>query len=200
MCNHENNFSSRLSLQWLCGNWCTWVHNVRLHIAGNNEPRVLNKQRKGCSLVLRICSSISCVKVNELPQRHCEVSREGTLLSRLHIYYAFMPIMLRQILSTLYVVNHFWILILRSMLCLLNTLGSLVLAMCNRTSSAQMHELPQSRCGDNREGTFFSWLHITLRSSSSGRFSVLCVLWITYDHLYYTPCFACWALFDHWYQ
>ena len=26
----------------------------------------------------------------------------------------------------------------------------------NRTSCAQVHELPQSRCGDNREGTLFS--------------------------------------------
>ena len=38
--------------------------------------------------------------------------------------------------------------------------GSLVPAMCNRTSCAQVHELPQSHCGDNREGTLFSWLHI----------------------------------------
>ena len=35
-------------------------------------------------------------------------------------------------------------------------------AMCNRTSCAQVHELPesQSHCGDNREGILFSWLHI----------------------------------------
>ena len=38
--------------------------------------------------------------------------------------------------------------------------GSLVPAMSNRTSCAQVHELPQSHCGDNREGTLFSWLHI----------------------------------------
>ena len=32
-------------------------------------------------------------------------------------------------------------------------------ALCgnsNRTSCAQVHELPQSHCGDNREGTLFS--------------------------------------------
>ena len=28
--------------------------------------------------------------------------------------------------------------------------------MMNRTSCAQVHELPQSHCGDNREGTLFS--------------------------------------------
>ena len=27
---------------------------------------------------------------------------------------------------------------------------------CNRTSCAKVHELPQSHCGDNREGTLFS--------------------------------------------
>ena len=32
--------------------------------------------------------------------------------------------------------------------------------MCNRTSCAQVHELPQSRCGDNWEATLFSWLPI----------------------------------------
>ena len=31
---------------------------------------------------------------------------------------------------------------------------------CNRTSCAQVHGLPQSHCGDNREGTLVSWLHI----------------------------------------
>ena len=28
--------------------------------------------------------------------------------------------------------------------------------MPNRTSCAHVHELPQSHCGDNREGTLFS--------------------------------------------
>ena len=30
----------------------------------------------------------------------------------------------------------------------------------NRTSCVQVHELPQSHCGDNREGTMFSCIHI----------------------------------------
>ena len=62
--------------------------------------------------------------------------------------------------------------------------GLLVQAMCNRTSCAQVHESPQSHCGDNREDTLFSWLHIYLRSSCFCEFWVLCVSWITYDHLY----------------
>ena len=38
--------------------------------------------------------------------------------------------------------------------------GSLVPTMCNCPSCAQVHELPQNHCGDNPEGTLFSWLHI----------------------------------------
>ena len=41
---------SRLSPQWLCGNSCTWAHDVRLH-------------------------------EYELPQSHCGDNREGTLFS-----------------------------------------------------------------------------------------------------------------------
>ena len=37
--NHENNVLSWLSPQWLYGNSCSWVHDVRLHIAGANEPK-----------------------------------------------------------------------------------------------------------------------------------------------------------------
>ena len=53
---------------------------------------------------------------------------------------------------------------------------ALVPAMCNRLSCAQMHELPQSHCGDNREGTLFSWLHIFYAHLASVRFehSVCC--------------------------
>ena len=36
ICNHENNVLSRLSPQCLCGNSCTWAHDVRLIIYVNN--------------------------------------------------------------------------------------------------------------------------------------------------------------------
>ena len=44
MCSHENSshfppLLPKLSLQWLCGNSCTWAHDVRLHIAGTNEAK-----------------------------------------------------------------------------------------------------------------------------------------------------------------
>ena len=53
------------------------------------------------------------------------------------------------------------------------------------TSSAQVHELPQSHCGDNREGThivfmitYMYYVHLT-----SVRFGyALRVSWITYEH------------------
>ena len=37
-------------------------------------------------------------------------------------------------------------------------------------SCAQVHELTQSHCGDNREGTLFSWLHIYYAHLVSVRF------------------------------
>ena len=37
----------RLSPQWLCGNSCTWAHEVRLHIAGTNEPKSAEKAKQG---------------------------------------------------------------------------------------------------------------------------------------------------------
>ena len=54
--------------------------------------------------------------------------------------------------------------------------GSLVPAMCIHTSCAQVHELPQSHCGDNWKGTLFSWLHLHYAYLASVRFehSVCC--------------------------
>ena len=37
-----------------------------------------------------------------------------------------------------------------------HALGHMMYGYINRTSCAQVHELPQSHCGDNREGTLFS--------------------------------------------
>ena len=44
--NHENNVPSRLSPQQLLGNSCTWAHDVRLHIAGTNEPKSVQQAKK----------------------------------------------------------------------------------------------------------------------------------------------------------
>ena len=38
---------SRSSPQWLCGNSCTWAHDVRLHIAGTNEPKSAQQAKQG---------------------------------------------------------------------------------------------------------------------------------------------------------
>ena len=50
ICNHENNVTSLLSSQWLCGNSCTWTHDVRLHIAGNIEPMSAQRAKKSCNV------------------------------------------------------------------------------------------------------------------------------------------------------
>ena len=50
ICNHENNVTSLLSSQWLCGNSCTWTHDVRLHIAGNIQPVSAQRAKKGCNV------------------------------------------------------------------------------------------------------------------------------------------------------
>ena len=46
ICYHENNVPSHLSPQWPRVNSCTWAHDVRLHIAGTNEPKSVNKLSK----------------------------------------------------------------------------------------------------------------------------------------------------------
>ena len=50
------------------------------------------------------------------------------------------------------------------------------------SSCAQVHELPQSHCGNNREGTLFLWLHIYYACLASVRFEH-CLSWVTYDQL-----------------
>ena len=37
ICNPENNVRSRLSPQWLCGNSCTWAHDVRFMVGLGHE-------------------------------------------------------------------------------------------------------------------------------------------------------------------
>ena len=95
-----------LSLQWLYGNSCTWAHDVRLYIAGTNEPKSIQE----------------CIVL----------------------------ILLLWDLSTLCVVDHLWPLILCSLPRLLSTLW---------------HELLQSHCGDDREGTLFSWWYVYISIS-----------------------------------
>ena len=43
----ENNVASRLSPQWFCGNLCTWAHDLRLRIAGTNEPKSAQQAKQG---------------------------------------------------------------------------------------------------------------------------------------------------------
>ena len=38
---------SQLSSQWLCGNSCTWAHDVPSHIGGTNEPKNAEQAKQG---------------------------------------------------------------------------------------------------------------------------------------------------------
>ena len=47
ICNRENNMPYQLSRKWLCSNSCTLEHDVRLHIAGTNEPKSAQQAKQG---------------------------------------------------------------------------------------------------------------------------------------------------------
>ena len=102
-----------------------------------------------------MCNCTSCAQVNELPQRHCGDSWEGTLFSWLHIYYAyFTSVQFEQ--SGCYgslMTNH----------------SNLYYAPCLELDEGSLdhwsHQCAlQSHCGDTYgdtyEGTLFSWLYI----------------------------------------
>ena len=44
--NHDGCSMYVIVKHWLCGNSCTWAHDVPLHTVGTNEPRVPNNQNK----------------------------------------------------------------------------------------------------------------------------------------------------------
>ena len=84
---------------------------------------------------------ITYIKGHEWSRKHRVLrshrSKMNNIWSNIHLSY-FCEIWV------LCVVDHLWPLILRSLPSLLSTLFSLVPAMCNRTSCAQVHELPQT--------------------------------------------------------
>ena len=43
----KKNLPSWLSPKWLCGNPCTWAHDVQPHIAGTNEPKSAQQAKQG---------------------------------------------------------------------------------------------------------------------------------------------------------
>ena len=54
--------------------------------------------------------------------------------------------------------------------------GSLLPEICDLTLCDQVHELPQSHCGDNRKGTLFSWLYIYTPIFILWYLSTLCIV------------------------
>ena len=47
---------------------------------------------------------------------------------------------------------------------------------------AQVHELPQSHCGDNREGILFWWLHICI--TKYGKITNYLLLWVSCSRIH----------------
>ena len=64
------------SPQWLCGNSCTWALDVRLRIAGTNEPKSDQQPKQG----VHLCNGTACAQVHELPQSYCGDNREAHFL------------------------------------------------------------------------------------------------------------------------
>ena len=55
--------------QWPNGNSCTWAHDVRLHIAGTNEPKSTQQVN-----LLNTCSECSCTDTDVCIK--CEQNQE----------------------------------------------------------------------------------------------------------------------------
>ena len=96
-----------------------------------------------------------------MPKRMCCHKAILVITGRAHCFHDCIYITLILLLwslSALCVVNSLWPLILSPCLACWALFGSLVPAMCNCTSCAQVYELPQSHCGNNREGTLFHFM------------------------------------------
>ena len=121
---------SRLSPQWLCGNSCTWAHDVRFHIAGTNEPKSAQQASNITLLALLVEHSLvhwyqQCGTVHHVPKCMSCHNAIVVITGRAHCFHDYIYITLILLLwdlSTLCVVDHLWPLILRSLLCLLSTL------------------------------------------------------------------------------
>ena len=139
-----------------------------------------------------MCNRISCAQVHELAQSHCGDNQEGTLYSWLHIYYThlasvrFEPSVCHRSLMTTYIMI-FALLVEHS---LVNWYQQCI----------TVHHVPKCISCDKaivvitrRAHCYHGCIYIT--PTCFCRFWTLCVSWITYNHLYYAPCFACWVHF-----
>ena len=75
----ENNNKNSYENNHLCGNSCTCTYDLRLHIAGSINTRVLNQL---------MCTRTQCFQLHKLPQNHCGDNQEITLFLYIHIKYA----------------------------------------------------------------------------------------------------------------
>ena len=72
---------TRLSAQWLCGNSCTWAHNLRLHIADAIEPKSAQQVKQGAYIsILYIYIYIYIINA-------CMTSKNDKVMHHLYSYF-----------------------------------------------------------------------------------------------------------------
>ena len=139
-----------------------------------------------------MCKRTSCAQVHELTQSHYGDNQEGKLFSWLHIYYThlayvrFKHSVFRGSLMTTYIMFPAW-LVEHSLVhwyqqCV--TVHHVPKYMSCHKAIAMITE---------RIHCFHDYIYITPIFLLCEIWA-LCASWITYDHLYYSPWLACWAL------
>ena len=123
-------------------NWC-FLKSTKWKSAGINEPKKLNKEHN--------ISGHKWSTKHRVLKSHRSKMSIIYMLSRLCSSY-FCEIWALCVLRITY--DH---LCYAPFLACWALFGSLVPAMSNRTSCAQVYGLPQSHCADNQEGKLFSW-------------------------------------------
>ena len=120
-CYHENNVPTGLSPQWLCGNSCTWAHDIWLYIASTNEPNSAQQALILCSLRWPLFGLLVPAMCNVHHVSNCMSCHKAIVVitGRTHCFHDNIYVMLILLLldlSTLCVVDQLWPLILCIML------------------------------------------------------------------------------------
>ena len=112
--------SNQLYTQWLCGNSCTRVYDLQLHIPGTNEPKSAQQANQGEYYVIQVLQErTSCTQMHECHKATVVTTRKA---HSFHDFTYIMPIFLLWNFSTLCVVNHLWPRVSHPLLYLLSTL------------------------------------------------------------------------------
>ena len=67
MRNHESTLPSQLSPQWVCGNSCTWAHDLRLCIiAVHHVPKCMSCQKAIVVITRRVHCFNDCICITPI--------------------------------------------------------------------------------------------------------------------------------------